>query len=373
MAGRVLPIRSRVPLRPRPPLRGAVLAVLLLTACQAPPLSDLEAARAAMRRADAAEGAVRAPGRCAAARTALLHAEAESRLQGRRHALSRNYDRAREMALEARRAAESCALEAAAVRDRTRRRAERGVRDLEGSIVRARALARHLPPRHEARRRLLRAELGLGEARGALERHDYERAVEALERGKTEVVATIRSVDAFFERVANDPRRSRWARWVKETLRESRRSGRPAILVDKLRRQLLVIRGDDEIASYDVDLGISGITHKVQEGDEATPEGRYRITEVRGPGQTRYYRALMLDYPNEEDRANFQRLQRAGRVPKGQTAGGLIEIHGRGGRGVDWTQGCVALDNEDMDDLVPRIRVGTPVTIVGTIPKGALP
>jgi murein L,D-transpeptidase YafK len=112
---------------------------------------------------------------------------------------------------------------------------------------------------------------------------------------------------------------------------------------------------------------------KVRAGDDATPEGRYRITQVRGPNQTRYYRALMLDYPNAEDLARFRKLKRAGRVSRRDDVGSLIEIHGHGGRSQDWTKGCVALDNDDMDDLVPRVRVGTAVTIVGTIPEDLLP
>ena len=78
-----------------------------------------------------------------------------------------------------------------------------------------------------------------------------------------------------------------------------------------------------------------------------------------------YYKALALNYPNDEDRAEFDRLRRAGRIPRGTSLGGLIEIHGEGGRGRDWTKGCVALANQDMDDLFRRIGVGTPVTIVG--------
>jgi L,D-peptidoglycan transpeptidase YkuD (ErfK/YbiS/YcfS/YnhG family) len=81
----------------------------------------------------------------------------------------------------------------------------------------------------------------------------------------------------------------------------------------------------------------------------------------------------MLDYPNPEDRARYRALVRSGRVSRRHGIGGDIEIHGKGGRGQDWTQGCVALENSDMDDLVPRVRVGTPVTIVGMIPDGALP
>jgi murein L,D-transpeptidase YafK len=94
---------------------------------------------------------------------------------------------------------------------------------------------------------------------------------------------------------------------------------------------------------------------------------------VRAPGQTRYYRAFMLDYPNDEDRARFRRLQRSGRISSRQRIGSLIEIHGEGGRNADWTEGCVALYNHEMDALLPHVEVGTPVTIVGAIPDGTLP
>ena len=361
---------------PRAALVTAALVTAALVAaagCAPAPIADLEAARRAMDRAAGADGALRAPDHCGPAQAALAHAEAEAAVQARRPVLSRNYEPAAALAGEARRAAETCALRAAAALARARRDSERGLEDLQRTNDRARALARHLPPRHAARGGLLRAEIALGEGRTSRAREQYERAIEAAERGRAEARAVIQGIDRFFESVRNDPRAGRWGRWVKETVRDSRRSGRPAILVDKLRRQLLVVRGDEEIASYAVDLGISGIQSKVQEGDEATPEGRYRVTEVRGPGRTRYHRALMLNYPNAEDLANLRRLQRSGRIPHHQEPGGLIEIHGKGGRGVDWTQGCVALDNEDMDDLVRRVGVGTPVTIVGTIPDGALP
>ena len=145
------------------------------------------------------------------------------------------------------------------------------------------------------------------------------------------------------------------------------------MLVDKLRRELLLYRGQEEVATYPVDLGIGAMNSKLRAGDDATPEGRYTVTQVRGPSQTRYYRALMLDYPNAEDIARFKRDKRAGRVSRGDDIGSLIEIHGNGGRSQDWTKGCVALDNDDMDDLVPQVRVGTRVTIVGTIPDETLP
>ena len=92
----------------------------------------------------------------------------------------------------------------------------------------------------------------------------------------------------------------------------------------------------------------------------ASPEGRYRITHELQ--RSRYYKALRLDYPNDEDRSRYREARRRGLVKA--SIGGLIEIHGEGGRGEDWTMGCVALANSDMDHLMRQVGVGTPVTIV---------
>ena len=100
------------------------------------------------------------------------------------------------------------------------------------------------------------------------------------------------------------------------------------------------------------------------QGDRATPEGRYRIVEKKDPGQSIYHRALLLDYPNAADRQHFAAAKRRGEIPRGSGIGGLIEIHGDGGRGQNWTDGCVALANGDMDDLFARVELGTRVTIV---------
>jgi lipoprotein-anchoring transpeptidase ErfK/SrfK len=342
-------------------------------ACVPPPLNDLEAAERAMRRAAAADGAVRVPEACAAARSVMARAEAEVRLQRKRSFLSRDYDEATTLALEARRAAESCALHAGAARNRLRQRSTAALAGLDGWIARASVLARHVPDGLGIRAELQKAEIALGEGRNAFDRAEYERAEEAAARGRALTFAAVASMDRFFDSYSSDPRRASWKRWVAGTIRESQRTRKAAIIVDKLRRQLLVMKGTEELASYPVDLGIAAIEFKTRAGDEATPEGRYRVTEVRGPGQTRYHRALMLDYPNAEDQARFRRLRRAGEVTASQEIGGLIEIHGKGGRGQDWTQGCVALENSDMDELVSSAGVGTMVTIVGTVPDGAIP
>ena len=137
------------------------------------------------------------------------------------------------------------------------------------------------------------------------------------------------------------------------------------MVVYKENHRLTLYNGGRAVKSYQVDLGYNAIRDKLHAGDAATPEGRYRITAKKGPGNSTYYKALLLNYPNDEDRAQFERARRAGQIPRWARVGGLIEIHGDGGRGKDWTKGCVALSNNDIDDLFSRVGVGTPVTIVG--------
>jgi len=325
-----------------------------------------------MARAAEAEGALRAPAVCAAAQAALARAEAEVRLQSKRSSWSQDFTEAALLTSRAVQAAHICVSHARAARDLKRDRAERALSGLEADIARATALARHVPDGEGIKNDILKAVLALGEGRTSFGRGHFERAEEAAARGSGQIRSSVEEIGRFIDEFRDSPRTAVWRRWVEETVRLSVREDRTVILVDKLRRQLLVVRGREDLASYTVDLGAGGIASKTRAGDEFTPEGRYKVTEVRGPGQTRYHRALMLDYPNEDDRERFRLAKRAGKVPRDGRIGNNIEIHGDGGRSQDWTQGCVALSNDDMDDLASRVVVGTPVTIVGTIPDGVL-
>ncbi|EIC20851.1 L,D-transpeptidase family protein [Thiorhodovibrio frisius] len=155
----------------------------------------------------------------------------------------------------------------------------------------------------------------------------------------------------------------RYRSWIDQAIQGS--GDKPAIIIDKLARTLeLWIDGKKE-ASFPVDLGRDPIRDKILEGDGATPEGFYRVTWVRDHGQTRYYRAYLLDYPNQTDLNELRDLQARNLVKSTARPGGHIEIHGEGGMGIDWTLGCIALSNEDMDKLFSYdLKEGTPVTIV---------
>jgi L,D-peptidoglycan transpeptidase YkuD (ErfK/YbiS/YcfS/YnhG family) len=61
----------------------------------------------------------------------------------------------------------------------------------------------------------------------------------------------------------------------------------------------------------------------------------------------------------------YRRARKRGDVPRGQGIGSLIEIHGHGGKETNWTSGCIAIRNEHLDEVYAKVKVGTPVTIVG--------
>ena len=157
-----------------------------------------------------------------------------------------------------------------------------------------------------------------------------------------------------------------WRAWAEQTIAESRRTGESVLLIDKLRRRVVLYRAGRVVASYPAELGANGLVRKEHSGDRATPEGRYHIVVAKRAPQTKYNKALLINYPNDEDRMRFALGRRRGTISRGAGIGNLIEIHGDGGEGRDWTDGCVALTNEDMDRLFAHVRVGTPVTIVGT-------
>ncbi|QQS51609.1 MAG: L,D-transpeptidase family protein [Bacteroidota bacterium] len=168
-------------------------------------------------------------------------------------------------------------------------------------------------------------------------------------------------IEAYFENY------SQWKKWVNQTISYSRRNKTTCIIVDKIARKCFVYKNGREIQQYDVELGPNWVGTKIQQGDKKTPEGHYKIVKKLTNGSTIYHKALLLDYPNEDDQKRFLENKKNGTVPKGAKIGNLIEIHGNGGKGADWTNGCVALTDSEMDKLFATCSEGTKVTIVGSM------
>ncbi len=217
----------------------------------------------------------------------------------------------------------------------------------------------------ERRRTLAQAKSALEEARAYQDAGETGRASSLAQRA-TELAGQVHDGAAeVASRYADADTVERWRRWKVETIAWSRRESRPAIVVFKEAHLLALFVRGQMVSTYEVDLGVNWIADKAYEGDRATPEGRYRVVSRAAYPGSMYHKVLLLDYPNAEDRARFSRARRGGGLPASARIGGLIEIHGGGGRRQDWTTGCVALANPDIDELFRRVGVGTPVTIVG--------
>ena len=158
-----------------------------------------------------------------------------------------------------------------------------------------------------------------------------------------------------------------WKKWVEKTLDESRAKHTYSVIVDKVSRKIYVYFDGIRKYEYTAELGVNWVGDKKVKGDKATPEGIYKVAGKFEKSRTRYYKALLLDYPNNEDNARFRNEVAAGHLPKNAKIGDLIEIHGNGGRGVDWTDGCIAVKDKDMDVIYNIVGIGTPVIIVGSV------
>lgn len=134
------------------------------------------------------------------------------------------------------------------------------------------------------------------------------------------------------------------------------------IVVNKARREMLLYRGAKAIRTYRVALGRTPEGAKLREGDGKTPEGDY-IVSGRNP-KSKFHLSLRISYPSRADR---ERAEKAGVTP-----GGDIMIHGlpKGQEGLgsshrenDWTEGCIAVTNEEIEEIWRIVKDGTPIRI----------
>jgi len=158
-----------------------------------------------------------------------------------------------------------------------------------------------------------------------------------------------------------------WKKWYETSVAQSAKNNSYLILVDKFARKCYLYYNGKKKYEFEVELGKNWAGDKRRMGDKATPEGKYEVVRKYQGRETAYYKSLAISYPNSEDIARFKSEIAGGSLPPSSKIGGGIEIHGGGGKGVDWTDGCVALTNADMDKLFPLIKTGTPVTIVGSL------
>lgn len=342
-----------------------LLAGLVVARSEDAPIAAKYEARSAVATARAAGAETLAPSALAAAEEALSSGVREMTLQLSRFRWNRSFERAEARLAAATRRARLAESRCRRAEESAKHRARKLIARADDAFDHMEWLSAHIPPGSPIRSDIKRARVDHTEAMSLYDQGEYLRAAAAAREANADIEAATARFARFLLASADPSRRDQYARWVRETLDWSRSHRKAAIIVDKMRRTLTLVSSGRAVRTYAAELGINGTLAKIVAGDRATPEGRYRITEKRGQRQTRWYKALVLNYPNEDDLKRFEAARRRGQIPRRSGPGSLIEIHGEGGRGEDWTDGCVALANREMDDLFSRVSVGTPVTIVG--------
>jgi murein L,D-transpeptidase YafK len=132
------------------------------------------------------------------------------------------------------------------------------------------------------------------------------------------------------------------------------------VLVVKRQRKLYLIEGSKVLKRYNVSLGGHPVGPKIREGDRKTPEGKY-VLDWHNP-ESQFYKSIHISYPNPMDLARANKL--------GVPPGGDLFIHGQpndftgpGKQPGDWTDGCIAVSNEEMDEIWRAVPDGTPIEI----------
>lgn len=134
------------------------------------------------------------------------------------------------------------------------------------------------------------------------------------------------------------------------------------LVVYKREHRLVLLSQRKEVRSYKVALGGEPTGPKTRQGDHRTPEGLY-VLDSRNPN-SHYYKAFHISYPNSQDIAAARKL--------GVSPGGDVMLHGlpkeyawvgKAHALHDWTDGCIAVTNQEMDEIWKMVRVGTPIEI----------
>ncbi len=158
-----------------------------------------------------------------------------------------------------------------------------------------------------------------------------------------------------------------WCDLHEQAVKQSISQKTPLIVVDKLAQSCFTYHSGRLINSYPIEMGANWLGDKQHAGDKMTPEGMYLVTKKKEGSETKYHKALLINYPNEVDKERYRKYVATGAISSSTGIGGLIEIHGHGGKGSNWTDGCIALSNIQMDELYQQCKVGTPVLIVGSL------
>ncbi len=182
------------------------------------------------------------------------------------------------------------------------------------------------------------------------------------------IIRTIEPATINLEALTVNTELEKYNNLVEYALKKSKKE--TIILINKSTYTLEIITKQKIIKQYPIELGRNPIDTKEKEGDNCTPEGIYHVEKKLPYGISIFHKALLLNYPTDKDIKKFKEKKASGLIENEVNIGGLIEIHGKGSGykgnqwGNNWTEGCIAASNTDMDEIYKYASLNTPIIIV---------
>lgn len=343
-------------------LVAGISAVAMCTT-EKPPVEEMEVSRKVLAEAEKMNAEIYSHSLYRDARSLYDSAMQLWKQENEKLILWRRYDSVRSLATQSLEKARKAIKRAAAVQQDTREETREEIALLRKEMKTFEKLFASLPLGKKIVSQHSQGKLLLNGAEIAFEKEDYNAGRQKSRQAAALIRSSYRSgremLKEYFERLPE------WQKRLENFVDESEKNREYAIVVVKIPATCMIYYKGEKKFSFPVEFGKNWLGEKRCEGDYATPEGEYRVVKRLQAPMTRYYKALLLDYPNAADRINFEKLKKNGDLPRNARPGGLIEIHGEGGKGANWTNGCVALENEDMSVLYRYVSKGTPVLIIG--------
>jgi murein L,D-transpeptidase YafK len=346
---------------------GIVIFLLLLlfrALVPEPPQQEVEMARAAIAKARDRQSEVYSPRLFREAQNNYDSAMTAWRAENERYILFRNYEKVIAFAATAEKKANEATLNTIKRSTSLKANLESEIRRMKSEMASFEKIFLSMPLPQDVKKKHARGKLLLREAEVDLQKANYVNGNIKLTEANEYISGTYnlarKNLEEYFKHYSD------WQEWATSTINESRKSGSYAILVEKIPAVCHLYHGGKKKFTFEAEFGKNWLGDKMSRGDFATPEGKYIVTKKLSGSSTIYYKALLINYPNKIDIQEFNERIRNGKLPADARIGDLIEVHGEGGKGANWTQGCVALRNEDMDIIYKYASKGTPVTIIGS-------
>jgi len=329
-----------------------------------PPLKELDEARIAIAEARDHNSVIYSARIFKESRSFYDSAMISWKTENRRFILFRDYERSRKFALLSKKKAAEATKKTIAKANDMKKNLHRDLERLNTEVKAFEKIFSTVPLAMEMKKKNAKGKLLLKEAQIAFDRGQYVSGNVKVSEANDYITDSY----SFARKKLTDYFKNyqKWQEWARGTINHSRENNSYAIIVEKIPGVCHVYYKGVKKYTFDAEFGKNWMGDKMTRGDDATPEGKYQITKKLQNGSTKYHKALMINYPNEQDLEEFRSRIRSGAIPSGSKIGGLIEIHGEGGKGGNWTEGCVALRNQDMDTLYKLVGSGTPVTIIGS-------